>query len=153
LNGSDYNPKLIDWCARNLPFARFSFNEAEPPLPFEDGAFDFIYARSVLTHLTEDLAVRWMSELRRVLGESGILYFTMHGEPLAEGLPPDERAQFDDSQMVVTYASVAGENLCSTYANRNYVEANLLDGFRLVAFAEGRETEHLKQDIYVVEKL
>src|SRR5262249_50258042 len=29
--GSDYNPRLIEWCKRNLRFAQFDVNGASPP--------------------------------------------------------------------------------------------------------------------------
>jgi hypothetical protein len=37
--GSDYNPKLIDWCRTALPFARLSTNGLAPPLPFPDDSW------------------------------------------------------------------------------------------------------------------
>ena len=152
LAGSDYNPRLIQWCSKHLPFALFTTNNQAPPLQFEDDGFDLVYARSVLTHLPEDLCVAWMKEIHRVLKPGGLFYFTMHGEPLAAGLPSHQRQQFESGQMVVTYETVAGQNLCSTYAGRDFVTSNLLEGYRLTGFVEGRERSHLRQDIYLVEK-
>ena len=51
--GSDYNPQLVEFCRRALPFARFSVNRLRSPLDYEDSTFDFIYAISVFTHLEE----------------------------------------------------------------------------------------------------
>ena len=36
LHGCDVNPRMVDWCRRNLPFGRFEVNGLEPPLPYED---------------------------------------------------------------------------------------------------------------------
>lgn len=152
LHGSDYNSELVDWCTRNLPFASFSTNDAEPPLTYEDDRFDFIYARSVFTHLTEAMSRNWMRELHRVLEPGGLLYFTMHGEPLARGLNGDQRREFEEGGMVVTFTSVAGENLCSTYAGRRFVESELLADFRLLSFEEGGTDRHLRQDVYIAQK-
>jgi SAM-dependent methyltransferase len=42
--GTDYNPKLINWCKKNLKFARFSTNQLVGSLEYIDQQFDFIYA-------------------------------------------------------------------------------------------------------------
>ncbi len=153
LHGSDYNPRLIEWCAKNLSFADFDVNDLEPPLVYEDASFDFIYARSVLTHLPVRLQVQWMAELRRVLRPGGILYFTMHGRPLAENLSEEHKRDFDAGSAVVLYSDVAGENLCSSYGSADYVQGNLLDGFELVDHVEGSDSAHLKQDVYIVRRV
>lgn len=153
LSGSDYNPELVEWCRANMPFATFKSNSAEPPLAFEDEQFDFAYARSVFTHIPPDAGKRWMTELARVLRPGGRLYFTMHGALLTSGLSEPQRREFEAGEMVVTFATVAGENLCSTYADRDFVESTFLDGLGLVAFVPGREIPHLRQDVYLVEKL
>ncbi|NBC15826.1 MAG: methyltransferase domain-containing protein [Bacteroidetes bacterium] len=152
LHGSDYNPELIAWCKRNLPFGEFFTNELAPPLQYADATFDFIYARSVFTHLPQHLQTQWMRELHRVLKPGGHLYFTMHGRPLVAGLTAEQQESFERGRLVVTYSSLAGENLCSTYASREYVERELLEGFALVDHLEGRDEEHLKQDVYLFRK-
>lgn len=47
--GSDYNPQLVQWCQRNLPFADVRKNELDPPLPFESDTFDAL-SRSPCSH-------------------------------------------------------------------------------------------------------
>jgi SAM-dependent methyltransferase len=152
LSGSDYNPEMIAWCDSNLPFGTFESNPAEPPLAFDNEAFDFAYARSVFTHIPPDAGKRWMKELARVLRPGGRLYFTMHGRAQSAGLTEPERREFESGRMVVTFATVAGQNLCSTFADRDFVEREFLDGFELVAFVPGRDLPHLRQDVYLVEK-
>ena len=152
LIGSDYNGELVDWCTANLPFATFHKNELAPPLALNDASVDFIYARSVFTHLTEALTFQWMQEMRRVLRPGGCIYLTMHGRPMSSGLNDGLRAKFDAGELVVTYAQVAGENLCSTFANRVFVEQHLLEGFKLLDFVEGRKESHLKQDVYLLQR-
>lgn len=152
LHGSDYNSELIDWCQRSLHFGRFQTNNLTPPLQYDDNAFDFIYARSVFTHLGLDLQKAWMAELFRVLRPQGILYFTTHGELLARRLEPEEQQAFDTGKLVVHQRNVEGENLCTTYQSRRFVEENLTLGNTLIAFVPGEKGEHLQQDAYIMRK-
>ncbi len=152
LYGSDYNGELIDWCTANLPFATFYKNELAPPLALEDASVDCIYARSGFTHLPEDLTHQWMAEMKRVLRKGGCIYFTMHGRPMSGGLKGEQLTKFESGELVVTYANVAGENLCSTFAARDFVEQKLMDGFSLLDFVEGRSETHLRQDIYLLQR-
>lgn len=62
--GSDINPRLIRWCADNLP-GRYFTNGLRPPLDLPDASIDLVYAHSVLTHLTEQTAQAWLAEVRR----------------------------------------------------------------------------------------
>ena len=39
LYGTDLNPALIEWCEREIPFARFVRNGLDPPLPFGEADF------------------------------------------------------------------------------------------------------------------
>jgi 2-polyprenyl-3-methyl-5-hydroxy-6-metoxy-1,4-benzoquinol methylase len=45
IHGSDYNERLVGWCAANLPFVTASVNELAPPLRYEDGQFDLVRTR------------------------------------------------------------------------------------------------------------
>jgi len=67
VSGCDINPKMVDWCRTNLPFAEVAVNELSPPLPYADSSFDLVYAFSVMTHLSADLQHEWVAESRRVL--------------------------------------------------------------------------------------
>jgi 2-polyprenyl-3-methyl-5-hydroxy-6-metoxy-1,4-benzoquinol methylase len=80
LHGSDYNPDLVAWCKDNLTFAEFRVNGLEDKLEYENEKFDFIYAWSVFTHLTESLHFHWIEELLRVLRPGGHLLITTHGK-------------------------------------------------------------------------
>lgn len=80
LHGTDYNPDLLSWCRDNLKFAKFGVNGLQSKLDYEDGKFDFIYAWSVFTHLTEPQHFHWIAELSRLLRPGGYLFFTTNGE-------------------------------------------------------------------------
>src|SRR5262245_56619780 len=61
VHGCDINPKMVDWCEGNLPFAAVVVNELSPPLPYTDGTFGLVYAFSVMTHLSEELQREWVA--------------------------------------------------------------------------------------------
>ena len=67
IHGSDFNERLVGWCAANLPFVTASVNELEPPLRYDDEQFDLVYAISVFTHLPHDLERAWIDELSRIM--------------------------------------------------------------------------------------
>ena len=65
--GCDIDPRMVQWCDANLPFAVVSVNDLAPPLPYADSAFDLVYAFSVFTHLSVQLQHAWMRDCLRVL--------------------------------------------------------------------------------------
>jgi len=76
--GADIAAENIRWCQENLsPPLNFFCNTTVPHLPFEDGSFDFIYSRSVFSHISPELADAWFLELRRILSPEGHLYATV----------------------------------------------------------------------------
>ena len=78
IRGVDISAAHIAWCQRHLsPPFRFTTTTTLPHLPFEDRYFDFIYAGSVFTHIS-DLADNWLMELKRILKPGGKLYATVH---------------------------------------------------------------------------
>jgi SAM-dependent methyltransferase len=78
---------LVEWCQKNLSFASFAQNPLQGKLEYSDRSFDFIYAWSVFTHLTEHQGIFWIDELRRVLRPGGYLYFTTHGRVAVKDRP------------------------------------------------------------------
>ena len=152
LFGTDYNPRLIEWCRSNLPFGFFSTNLPRPPLGFDAQSFDYIYARSVFTHLTEERQNEWLMEFHRLLKPGGILYFTTHGTRLIAGLSERQREAFFANELVATFTEVEGENLCAVYQTPDHVAQHLTDGYELLISVEGRNREHLYQDVHLLRK-
>ena len=75
--GVDVNAESIAWCQQHLgPPFRFATTTTFPHLPFEDNYFDFIYAGSVFSHIS-DLADAWLLECRRVIRKGGYAYITI----------------------------------------------------------------------------
>jgi SAM-dependent methyltransferase len=143
LHGCDVNRRLVDWCRSNLPFGRFEVNGLAPPLPYADHVFGLAYAFSVFTHLPEDLQHRWMAEFRRVLRPGGYLLFSTLGDYYVslDRLRPAERQRFEHGELVVLFEEHAGENFCSAYHPRSYVEGTLADGFEVVGHEPGTDAE------------
>jgi SAM-dependent methyltransferase len=77
--GCDIDAASIEWLNANLsPLVNAFRNAVDPPLAFDDGSFDLIWALSVFTHLTEN-SLPWLAELHRVLAPGGLLIATYMG--------------------------------------------------------------------------
>lgn len=148
--GTDRNPKLMKWCRRNLPFACFRVNAIEPPLPFDSKCFDFVYARSVLTHWTEGLQSRWLNEFRRVIPKGGFLLVTTSGDQFKAQLSPAERTRYEAGKMVVRNPDGVGHNRCASFHPPGCV-ANALGacGFEIRDSLRGGQVVDAVQDTYL----
>jgi SAM-dependent methyltransferase len=151
LFGTDYNPYLIQWCQRALPFVACQTNELAPPLPYEDGQFDLIYTISIFTHLEEQLQLLWMEELKRILKPGGRLLFTVHGLTHLHVLTAEQRALFEAGELVVSRPEHSGDNECSTYHPESYVRRVLAKEFLIVDFIPGGAKD-ANQDVFLVQK-
>jgi SAM-dependent methyltransferase len=149
--GSDYNPALVDWCRRNLAFARFEVNGLAPPLPFGDGQFELVYALSVFTHLTQTLQHDWIAELRRVVKPGGLVLLTTRGNAWAWKLTPEERGRYDAGQLVVRYGDVTGTNLCAAFHPQRFVQDRLASGFVVKETLASRLADGA-QDVHLLER-
>ncbi len=151
LYGSDYNPRLVKWCDFNLPFAEFAVNSLESGFKYEDEKFDFIYAISVFTHLTEKMGLFWISELDRVLKPGGIMYLTFMGTTRAPSLPKELRACFEAGQLVVTGAKHTGRNTCAAFHPEQYIRNVFARGLNVLDFIPGGATDAF-QDVFLLQK-
>jgi SAM-dependent methyltransferase len=149
VHGCDINPKMVAWCNEHLPFVEASINDLSPPLPYDNGSFDLVYAFSVMTHLSEDLQRAWMDECHRVLKPGGFLLFSTLGEYFVERdrLTSEERRSFERGNIVVLYERSPGTSLCSAYHPPDYVRRELAGNFEVVSFRpaadDGRHDIHL----------
>jgi SAM-dependent methyltransferase len=78
-HGCDPNTGAIAWADKSLPGMSFFVSDTSPPLPFDDGALDAVYAISVWSHFSASAALRWFEEMHRVIRPGGHLIFTTHG--------------------------------------------------------------------------
>jgi SAM-dependent methyltransferase len=155
LHACDYNPELVGWCDRELPFLEAKQSGLRPPLPYPAARFEFAYALSVFTHLSPDLERSWAEELRRILRPGGLLFVTVHGEPYIKKLPRSQRSRFLEGEPVVAQNALAGTNLCSAFHPARYVEEEMFPGFELVDSVRPQEhpdraSPSLPQDAYLL---
>jgi SAM-dependent methyltransferase len=150
--GVDYNQQLIGWCKKNLRFGSFVKNSLDPPLLFDDSAFDFIYAASVFTHFNEELQCSWMSELHRILCPGGYLLITTHGDYFLFQLNEGERKRFLEGKLVVKNDGPAGSNWVGTYHPKEYVSGTFSMGYEMVDFIPHGAKGNPSQDIYLFKK-
>jgi SAM-dependent methyltransferase len=152
VHGCDIDPRMVEWCCTNLPFAEATTTELTPPLPYPDSTFGLVYAFSVFTHLPAELQHAWIRECFRVLAPDGFLLLSTLGEYYAslDRLTESERRTFAAGDVVVLYERSAGTSLCSAYHPPEYVHRNLAAAFELLAFRPaGDEAGH---DIHLVRK-
>lgn len=150
VHGCDYNSRLIDWCAKGLTFAKVKTNQLPPPLPYDAGTFDFVYALSVFTHLGEDLQFAWMDEMRRVIKPGGYLYMTTHGDSYLPRLDEDERRRYQADELVIRRQHLAGKNVCNAYYSQRYVRTRLTRGCEVVDFIPQGAAGNPTQDVYLM---
>jgi len=151
LYGCDYNSEAIKWAEENLNFAEFSVNQLQPPTTYSDSKFDLILAISVLTHLTEELGHKWISEFRRLIRPQGFLILSLHGQASLQDLTSEERHCFLDEQIVVRGKRFVGRNPCRAVHPNRYVREKLANGFRVVDFVP--QGLHNFQDLYLLQNL
>lgn len=153
VHGTDYNPDLASWCEKNLGFAHFQTNELVGKLDYEDEKFDFIYALSVFTHLTESQQFFWIEELSRILRPGGHLFITTHGEFYRKRLSPDEDEEFRNERLVIRSEESAGANKCAAFHPQSYVREKLAGNLAVVDLVQGTEESVFAQDAWLLRKL
>jgi len=150
--GTDYNEALIDWCRSYLPFAAFSVNSLDSRMDYRDGQFDFIYAVSVFTHLTEPLQHFWMDELKRILRPGGYMYITVLGTRNQDKLTEMERMEFSRGNIIVENSRFPGTNICRVFHPEKYFREKMTHGMKIVDFVPGGAKDAENQDVFLLRK-
>jgi SAM-dependent methyltransferase len=148
LFGTDFNADSIAWCKQNIRGVTFVENGLAPPLAFEDGTFDFLYCRSVFTHLSEEMHFAWMTEVARVVRPRGAIALSTQGRGHRNRLTPQERERFDQGELVVRRLAAEGKLLYSAFHGARFVRERLLKGFDILGQIEGDGT----QDVWIIRK-
>jgi len=153
LFGADFNPASVAWCAVHIPGVEFRRNGLDPPLPFESGSFDALYALSVFTHLSAEGHPRWIDELFRVVRPSGIVIFTTHGDACADRLLPGERRRYREGQLVVRGGVREGSKCFVAYHPPEYVRGQLLGNADVLAHWPSPSAYQMSHDVWVARKM
>ena len=152
LHGTDYNPSLVAWCRRRLPFARFEVNALDRPLAAAASSYDLVYCLSVFTHLSEPLQQFWMAELGRVLKPGGYLLITTHGDHYLPMLTADEQVEYRAGRSVVQKGGRSGSNDCAAFHPEAYVRQTLARDFEVVTMIPEGALGNPSQDLYLLRK-
>ncbi len=151
--GSDYDPKLVDWCKANIPNVNVALNSLEPPLHYDDESFDFVYSRSVFTHLSSGLQKQWLAEQLRITRPGGLVLVTVHGDAYKHRLTAVERAEYEATGFVEHRTADDGGPWYTTFNSPTYMERELLAGLEVVhRDVLPEEACGLRQDTWLVRK-
>jgi SAM-dependent methyltransferase len=149
---SDYNIPTIEWCKKNIPGIHFSVNGLQPPLSYANETFDFIYAISVFTHLSEKNGLGWANELYRVLKPGGVLLITTSGDRIYRTeLLKSERKEYDRSGIVIRANYQEGKKMFLAMHSPGYVREKLLRHFEITEHVPG-EFPFMRQDYWIARK-
>ena len=149
--GSDYNERTVNWCRSNLPKISFHKNDLAPPLPFENCYFDFIYVSSVFTHLSEENCLAWITELRRVLKQGGVLIFTTHSDLFSDKLAENEKEIYHTVGILERNQAREGKRCFVTYHSPSYIRNNYMTGFKELETIS--DQTRFFQDAWIVRKI
>jgi SAM-dependent methyltransferase len=94
IHGCDIDTDAIAWCSTNFDGVQFSVIPPEPPTAYADNAFDLVIGNSVLSHLTKDLQLSWLEEMRRILAPGGLCLASVLGEFATSFSRPDSRVRY-----------------------------------------------------------
>lgn len=153
IHGVDYNKTNLNWCAENIPNITFKKNEINPPLPYKERTFDFIYAISIFTHLSEENHPAWMAELARVSQKGAVLLLTSHGPIFKRILTPDEIKTYDKGEIVTRGKAVEGHRVYAAFHPPTYFRSLVEEHFEVLQYTEGTEQDWgIQQDHWIVRR-
>jgi 2-polyprenyl-3-methyl-5-hydroxy-6-metoxy-1,4-benzoquinol methylase len=152
IHGSDFDQAAVEWCRMHLPFVDVGVNFLTPPLAYDTGSFDLVYALSVLTHLPVETQLAWCDEFGRLLRPGGHLLLTLHGDAYIGELSSAERHLYADGECVVRWAKAAGLNLCATFHPPAFIRNRLARGWELVEHVPRGALGNPQQDLIVLRR-
>lgn len=154
LFGTDYNPKSIEWCSKNLKGITFNNNNLEARLPWAENYFDVIYGISIFTHLSKALHFDWYKELIRVLKPGGIFLFTTQGNNFKVKLVGQELEQFEKGDIVVRGNVTEGHRTYSAFHPPQFIK-QLTGNDKVLEHHQRQPSDSgwLPQDVWIIQKV
>ncbi|MEM7238935.1 MAG: class I SAM-dependent methyltransferase [Pseudomonadota bacterium] len=77
IHGADVDARLVESANALLPAIRHRQIKSMDTLPYEDEAFDLVFANSVFSHLSQPSATYTLGELSRLLKPGGVLLISV----------------------------------------------------------------------------
>jgi SAM-dependent methyltransferase len=165
-HGCDRLAAAIERARDNLPGIDFLHSPAHPPLPYDHGSFDLVFAISIWPHFGENAALAWLAEMGRVLRPGGRLVLTTHGPhsiayASAHGLRPPaqleeiQQALYRDGFWFVNELGSGGDfglrdaEWGTAFVSPEWMLRRAGSAWRIGAFHPGRVQDN--QDLYALE--
>jgi SAM-dependent methyltransferase len=149
--GTDYNNNTINWCKANIANVLFIGNDLNPPLMIEANSVDALYAISVFTHLSEQICIRWINELKRILKPGGILLVWTNGDYISNFLLREELAAYRNSTFVLRDKYEEGKKMFLSFHPPKWVRETLLSDFEIIKHYSGGFSAQ-EQDVWICRK-
>jgi SAM-dependent methyltransferase len=90
--GVDVSPAMVEYCRRTFPAGEFRVADLRDLTPFAAGSFDVVVAGDNLVDvLTHDERPRVLKDIRRLLADGGLFYFSTHNRNSREALEASRR--------------------------------------------------------------
>jgi SAM-dependent methyltransferase len=141
ITGTDVDAESIRWCRSAYPNQSFTVNSPAPPLPFDAGSFDLIYAISVLTHLSEANQLDWLKEIQRLLKPDGIAILSVHGPLSWTRLTPEDLQVLQDHGYLFRTSSklrgILPDWYHTSYCSEKYIRETFSGFFEILNFMPG----------------
>jgi len=141
---SDYNRSCIEWCSKHIDGVTFFPNDLFPPLDLADQSMDFVYCRSVFTHLTKANGLAWIKELTRITKPGGIISFTTASDKKLDSLKrsfPDRVASYERGEVVEIKNSGEGLRGFASFHPPQFVRNEMLADLTLIEHSVTNQDE------------
>ena len=167
-HGWDPNRAAVAWAGAHLPGIAFQSGADEPPLPYADAAFAFVYAISIWSHFDRGPALRWLAEMHRIVAPGGHLLITTNGltalsRSVANGVLHEYDARRFREELAdggfafdTTFATHAGRSrrlsteLGDAYLTPEWLLTHACPAWHIVEYGAGRNEGN--QDVYVMRR-
>jgi SAM-dependent methyltransferase len=156
IHGCDIDHEAITWCKQNISRATFAVIPPVPPTGYPDNSFDLVVGNSVLTHLTKDLQLVWLKEVRRIVTPGGLFLTSLHGEfatsfAFQNSTHDVLKRGIDDEILDSNLDGIAPANYYrGTYQSQEYTKRVFSDYFKVLDYIERGSLNF--QDIIVLKK-